>query len=76
MKAGGPQPPTPPEAKPTKIAAPPTVPEGKGQLRLTLMATHTLGMIATAAREIDDLHPDLVSERPQMPIPELIHLLR
>lgn len=32
---------------------PPTVPEGKGQLRLTLMATHTAAMVETAAREID-----------------------
>jgi len=32
---------------------PPTVPEGKGQLRLTLMATHTAAMIERAAREID-----------------------
>jgi len=33
---------------------PPTVPEGKGQLRLTLMATHTAGMVKTAARQIDE----------------------
>jgi glycine C-acetyltransferase len=33
---------------------PPTVPEGRGQLRLTLMATHTAGMVARAAREIDE----------------------
>jgi glycine C-acetyltransferase len=33
---------------------PPTVPEGKGQLRLTLMATHTTDMVKTAARRIDE----------------------
>ena len=33
---------------------PPTVPEGKGQLRLTLMATHTEAMVKTAARQIDE----------------------
>ena len=33
---------------------PPTVPEGKGQLRLTLMATHTADMVKTAARRIDE----------------------
>lgn len=33
---------------------PPTVPEGKGQLRLTLMATHTADMVRTAARRIDE----------------------
>jgi 8-amino-7-oxononanoate synthase len=32
---------------------PPTVPEGTGRLRLTLMATHTRGMIRTAAEQID-----------------------
>src|SRR5512134_930159 len=32
---------------------PPTVPEGTGRLRLTLMATHTSGMIKTAAELID-----------------------
>lgn len=33
---------------------PPTVPEGRGQLRLTLMATHTPEMVKRAAREIDE----------------------
>lgn len=33
---------------------PPTVPEGKGQLRLTLMATHTADMVRMAARRIDE----------------------
>lgn len=33
---------------------PPTVPEGTGRLRLTLMATHTRKMIATAAARIDE----------------------
>jgi glycine C-acetyltransferase/8-amino-7-oxononanoate synthase len=33
---------------------PPTVPEGTGRLRLTLMATHTREMIATAAARIDE----------------------
>lgn len=33
---------------------PPTVPEGKGLLRLTLMATHTADMVKTAARRIDE----------------------
>ncbi|HEY7585493.1 MAG TPA: 8-amino-7-oxononanoate synthase [Candidatus Deferrimicrobiaceae bacterium] len=32
---------------------PPTVPEGTGRLRLTLMATHTQDMIRTAASQID-----------------------
>jgi len=32
---------------------PPTVPEGTGRLRLTLMATHTREMIRTAASRID-----------------------
>jgi 8-amino-7-oxononanoate synthase len=32
---------------------PPTVPEGTGRLRLTLMATHTKQMIRTAASQID-----------------------
>jgi 7-keto-8-aminopelargonate synthetase-like enzyme len=32
---------------------PPTVPEGTGRLRLTLMATHTPEMIRTAAEQID-----------------------
>ncbi|HSL91434.1 MAG TPA: 8-amino-7-oxononanoate synthase, partial [Candidatus Limnocylindrales bacterium] len=32
---------------------PPTVPEGTGRLRLTLMATHTQEMIRTAAEQID-----------------------
>ncbi|OGP77453.1 MAG: 8-amino-7-oxononanoate synthase [Deltaproteobacteria bacterium RBG_16_64_85] len=32
---------------------PPTVPEGTGRLRLTLMATHTREMIRTAAEQID-----------------------
>jgi 7-keto-8-aminopelargonate synthetase-like enzyme len=32
---------------------PPTVPEGTGRLRLTLMATHTREMIRTAAVQID-----------------------
>ena len=33
---------------------PPTVPEGTGRLRLTLMATHTAGMVRTAAARIDE----------------------
>jgi glycine C-acetyltransferase len=33
---------------------PPAVPEGKGQLRLTLMATHTEDMVKTAACRIDE----------------------
>lgn len=33
---------------------PPTVPEGTGRLRLTLMATHTREMIETAAARIDE----------------------
>jgi 8-amino-7-oxononanoate synthase len=33
---------------------PPTVPEGTGRLRLTLMATHTRDMIALAASRIDE----------------------
>jgi len=33
---------------------PPTVPEGTGRLRLTLMATHTAGMVRTAAAGIDE----------------------
>ncbi len=33
---------------------PPTVPEGTGRLRLTLMATHTREMVATAAARIDE----------------------
>ena len=33
---------------------PPTVPEGKGRLRLTLMATHTPAMIRTAAGCLDE----------------------
>jgi glycine C-acetyltransferase len=33
---------------------PPTVPEGQGQLRLNLMATHTADMVKTAARRIDE----------------------
>lgn len=33
---------------------PPTVPEGTGRLRLTLMATHTREMIRTAAARIDE----------------------
>ncbi|MCL5966082.1 MAG: 8-amino-7-oxononanoate synthase [Deltaproteobacteria bacterium] len=33
---------------------PPTVPEGTGRLRLTLMATHTAEMIETAAARIDE----------------------
>ncbi|MBM2828712.1 MAG: bioF [Actinobacteria bacterium] len=33
---------------------PPTVPEGTGRLRLTLMATHTREMIGTAAARIDE----------------------
>jgi glycine C-acetyltransferase/8-amino-7-oxononanoate synthase len=32
---------------------PPTVPEGTGRLRLTLMATHTREMVRTAAEQID-----------------------
>jgi len=34
---------------------PPTVPEGTGRLRLTLMATHTPEMIETAAARIDEV---------------------
>ena len=33
---------------------PPTVPEGTGRLRLTLMATHTSEMVRTAATRIDE----------------------
>ena len=33
---------------------PPTVPEGTGRLRLTLMATHTVEMVRTAASRIDE----------------------
>ncbi len=33
---------------------PPAVPEGRGLLRLTLMATHTEDMVKTAARRIDE----------------------
>ena len=33
---------------------PPTVPEGTGRLRLTLMATHTEEMVRTAAAKIDE----------------------
>ena len=33
---------------------PPAVPEGRGLLRLTLMATHTAEMVTTAARRIDE----------------------
>ncbi len=33
---------------------PPTVPEGTGRLRLTLMATHTREMVRTAAERIDE----------------------
>jgi len=33
---------------------PPTVPEGTGRLRLTLMATHTEDMVRTAATRIDE----------------------
>ena len=33
---------------------PPTIPEGKGRLRLTLMATHTPEMVKTAAFQIDE----------------------
>jgi len=33
---------------------PPTIAEGKGRLRLTLMATHTLDMVKTAAFQIDE----------------------
>jgi glycine C-acetyltransferase len=33
---------------------PPTVPEGQGQLRLNLMATHTADMVKSAARRIDE----------------------
>ncbi|MBM4312684.1 MAG: 8-amino-7-oxononanoate synthase [Deltaproteobacteria bacterium] len=33
---------------------PPTVPEGHGQLRLNLMATHTADMVKRAARRIDE----------------------
>ena len=34
---------------------PPTVPEGTGRLRLTLMATHTAEMVRTAAARIDEV---------------------
>jgi len=34
---------------------PPTVPEGTGRLRLTLMATHTAEMVRTAAGRIDEV---------------------
>jgi 8-amino-7-oxononanoate synthase len=33
---------------------PPTVPEGEGQLRVSLMATHTAQMVETAVRRIDE----------------------
>ena len=38
---------------------PPTVPEGKGRLRLTLMATHTPDMVKTAAFQIDEALKEL-----------------
>jgi 8-amino-7-oxononanoate synthase len=38
---------------------PPTVPEGKGRLRLTLMATHTSPMIKRAALQIDESMKEL-----------------
>jgi glycine C-acetyltransferase len=38
---------------------PPTVPEGRGQLRLNLMATHTADMVKTAARRIDESFKEL-----------------
>ena len=47
---------------------PPTVPEGTGRLRLTLMATHTQDMIRTAASQIDlalkeqGIGPDRISQ--------------
>jgi 8-amino-7-oxononanoate synthase len=41
---------------------PPTVPEGKGRLRLTLMATHTADMVKTAARRIDEALKELEIE--------------
>ena len=34
---------------------PPTVPEGTGRLRLTLMAIHTPEMVRTAAAGIDEV---------------------
>ena len=38
---------------------PPTVPEGRCQLRLNLMATHTTDMVKTAARRIDETFKEL-----------------
>lgn len=41
---------------------PPTVPEGKGLLRLTLMATHTADMVGAAAQRIDESLKELAIE--------------
>ena len=42
---------------------PPTVPEGRGQLRLNLMATHTADMVKQAARRIDESLKELGIEQ-------------
>jgi 7-keto-8-aminopelargonate synthetase-like enzyme len=41
---------------------PPTVPEGKGRLRLTFMATHTPDMLKEAALQIDESLKELSIE--------------
>ncbi len=49
---------------------PPTVPEGTGRLRLTLMATHTRAAIATAAARIDEALSERGIGRTCAPSPE------